>query len=97
MPVLEERERFWWEDMPVPEGHFAPEESITGIVTIDNDGRIVFYLDDYFPNKHGPWGLLAKQHTLITKNLCGILRTSNRRVVVIGVISDGGGVGPVAV
>jgi len=90
MPVLEERGRFWWEDMPVPEGHFAPEESITGMLTIDNDGRIALDLDDYFPNKHGPWGLLAQQGAPITKNLCGILRTSNRRVVLIGVINDGG-------
>jgi len=90
MAILEERGRFWWSDNPVPDGHFAPEESITGLLSIDDDGRIAVDLNDYFPNKHGPFGLLARDGSPLNRSISGILRESNRRVLLIG-INPGGG------
>jgi hypothetical protein len=43
--VLEERGRFWKNNQTVPEGHFAPDDSITGLLTVDNDGRVILDLD----------------------------------------------------
>ncbi len=74
MAVLEERGRFWWSDIPVPNGQYAPDELITGLLHIDEDGRIALDLNEYFPNEHGPFGLLANDGTPITKSISGILR-----------------------
>ena len=54
MAILEERGLLWWSDEPIPEGKFAPEASITGLLTIDEDGRITLELDGYFPNRSFP-------------------------------------------
>jgi hypothetical protein len=90
MVILEERGRFWWSDEPVPDGQFAPDGSITGLLTIDGDGHISLELDDYFPNEHGPFGVLTSQGVTFKKNICGVLKTSSRRVLLIGVIGSGG-------
>ncbi len=90
MAILEERGRFWWSDEPVPNGQFAPDESITGLLTIDEDGYISLELDGYFPNEHGPFGVLTAQGVTFKKNICGVLKTSSRRILLIGVIGSGG-------
>jgi hypothetical protein len=90
MTVLEERGLFWWSDEPIPDGKFAPDSSITGLLTIDVDGRITLELDGYFPNEHGPFGVLTGQGVTFKKNICGVLKTSSSRVLLIGVIGSGG-------
>jgi hypothetical protein len=90
MPVLEERGLFWWSGEPIPEGHFAPEGSIAGLLTIDDDGRITLELDGYFPHEHGPRGLLTGQGVTLKRNIAGVLKTPSNRVLVIGVIANGG-------
>jgi hypothetical protein len=90
MTVVEERGLFWWSDEPVPERFFAPEGSISGLLTIDDDGRIILELDGYFANEHGPWGLLTGQGVTLKRNIFGVLKTSNSRVLLIGVIVSGG-------
>jgi ApeA-like protein/HEPN superfamily Apea-like protein len=90
MAILEERGRFWWTDERVPDGQFAPDGSITGLLTIDNDGHISLELDDYFPNEHGPFGVLTVQGVTFKKNICGVLKASSRRILLIGVIGSGG-------
>lgn len=37
--ILDEHGRFWWHYEPVPEGHYAPENSVTGTIQIDDSGR----------------------------------------------------------
>jgi hypothetical protein len=90
MAILEERGRFWWSDEPVPDGQFAPDESITGLLTIDEDGHISLELDSYFANEHGPFGVLTAQGVTLKKNICGVLKTSSSRVLLIGIIGSGG-------
>jgi ApeA N-terminal domain 1 len=90
MTVLEERGFFWWSDEQLPENQFAPDGSIPGLLTIDDDGRITLELDSYFPNEHGPFGVLTDQGVVLKRNLAGILKTSNDRVLLIGVIPSGG-------
>lgn len=90
MAVLEERGRFWWSDISVPDGQFAPDESITGLLRIDEDGRIALDLNEYFPNERGPFGLLAQDGAPISKSISGILRESNKRVLLTGLHPGGG-------
>jgi hypothetical protein len=90
MAVLEERGLFWWSDEPVPDGHFAPNGSIAGLLTISDDGRISLELDGYFPNEHGPFGALMGGGAPLKRNICGVLKTTGRRVLLIGMIGNGG-------
>jgi hypothetical protein len=80
MTVLKERGLFWWSDVSVPDGQFAPDGSIAGLLTIDDDGRITLELDGYFPNKHGPFGVLTGQGVALKRNVAGILNTDPRSV-----------------
>ena len=90
MPVLEERGLFWLSDMPVPEGQFAPLGSIAGTLTVDDDGYVSLELDSYFPTKHGPFGVLNEQGKPLGKDIYGVLRASNNRVILTGVMPNGG-------
>jgi hypothetical protein len=90
MAVLEDRGLFWLSDVPVPDEQFAPDGSIAGLLTIDDDGRITLELDSYFPNEHGPFGAITGQGVPLSKNIFGILRGTNRRVLLAELINNGG-------
>jgi hypothetical protein len=90
MPVLEERGLFWLSDEPVPDGQFAPNTSITGLLTVDDNGFISLELDSCFPDKHGPFGVLSQQGQPLGKQIYGLLRTTNSRVILTGVVFSGG-------
>jgi hypothetical protein len=90
MPVLEERGLFWLSDTPVPEGQFAPDGSIAGTLTVDDDGYVSLELDSYFPTKHGPFSVLNEQGKPLGKDIYGVLRASNNRVILTGVMPNGG-------
>ena len=54
---LDERGYFWWADEPVPDGHFAPENAVDGLIQIDTNGTIKLTLDDVLPR--GPGSLIS--------------------------------------
>lgn len=41
--LIEEHGYFWWHHEPIPEGQFAPDSAVSGVLTIDNEG--VTYLE----------------------------------------------------
>lgn len=90
MPVLEERGLFWLSDEPVPSGQFAPDGSIPGLLTVSDDGFVSLELDSHFPHRHGPFGVLSEQGKPLGKDIYGILRASNSRVILTGVFASGG-------
>jgi ApeA-like protein/HEPN superfamily Apea-like protein len=90
MTVLEERGLFWLSDMAIPDEQFAPEGSIAGLLTNDDDGRIALELDSFFPNEHGPFGVITSQRVPLSKNIFGILKGTNRRVLLAGLLNNGG-------
>ena len=71
MAILEERGLFWWSDEPVPEHQFAPDSCLTGLLTIDDDGRTRLELDGYFPSKHGPMTSMMRRGQPIAKESIG--------------------------
>lgn len=89
MAILEERGIFWLSDTPVPERQFAPDASIAGALTIDDDGHVSLELDSYFPTKHGPFSILDDQGKPFGRDIYGVLRTSNSRIILTGVIPNG--------
>jgi hypothetical protein len=90
MAIIEDRGLFWLSDTLVPERQFAPAESIVGTLTVDDDGYVSLELDSYFPDGHGPFGLLNQQNKPLEKDIYGVLRTSNNRVILTGVMPNGG-------
>jgi hypothetical protein len=90
MAILEERGLFWWADKPVPEHQFAPESCIGGLLTIEDDGRTSLELDSYFPSEHGAMTPMMRSGRPIEKDIQGLLKTSNKRVLLIGLTGNGG-------
>jgi hypothetical protein len=90
MAILGERGLFWWADEPVPEHQFAPDSCIAGLLTIDDDGHTRLELDSYFPSKHGPMTPMMRSGRPIEKDIQGLLKTSNKRVLLIGLTGNGG-------
>ena len=90
MAILEERGLFWWADEAVPEKQFAPDSCIAGLLVIGDDGKTRLELDGYFPSKHGPMTPMVRRGQLIDKDIQGLLKTSNKRVLLHGLTGDGG-------
>lgn len=71
--VLEEHGYFWWHDEPIPDGHFAPESSITGVLKIDEEGQIELELHGVLPN----------QESASSKFIQGILKGTDKHTLLM--------------
>jgi len=90
MAILEERGLFWWADEAVPEKQFAPDSCIAGLLIIGDDGQTRLDLDGYFPGRDGPMTPMIRRGQLINKDIQGLLKTSNKRVLLTGLTGNGG-------
>lgn len=90
--IVEEHGIFWWSDEIVPDGHFAPDSAVSGILRIDEDGRIQLELNGTLPRPRGPLAvLIANGMTLPEdKGICGKLKTTDRSVLLLEVRQNGG-------
>ncbi len=59
-------------------------------MTVDDDGYVSLELDNYFPNNHGPFGIFAGLRKPLGKDVHGILKESNSRVLLTEVLPNGG-------
>ena len=89
--ILEERGYFWWHGTPVPDAHFAPEDSVTGLLKIADDGRVDLELDGNLPSAIHPLERMFAQNRALPKNLCiqGRLKGNNDHVLLAGLVSNG--------
>jgi hypothetical protein len=90
MSVLEERGLFWWCDEPIPAGKLAPASSISGLLKIENDGRISLELDGFLPSEHGPFAAIADSGKMLDKSIQGLLKANGNRLLLTEVIANGG-------
>jgi hypothetical protein len=90
--ILEETGYFWWSDVAVPQGQWAPETSIAGKLSIDDTGRIRLELDGVLPNKHGPMAAFADPGMPLPpeKGIHGLLKVSNKFVLLSELYGNGG-------
>ena len=90
--ILEERGYFWWHDEPTPKGHFAPESSVTGVLKIDERGKVELELDGILPSDEGPFApfLSDRKSFPPDKSIQGILKSSNKFALLLGLIRNGG-------
>lgn len=92
MNILEERGYFWWHDEAVPENAFAPDSSVTGTLTIDEEGTIKLELDGYFSSeKRSPLSVLEEDDDQICseKAIQGRLKGSSRHVLLLSIRKAG--------
>lgn len=90
--ILEERGYFWWHDEPIPEDHFAPESYVTGVLKIDDEGRVELELDGMLSGDDNPFGALVANGKSIPPGKCiqGKLKSSNNFVLLNGLLKSGG-------
>lgn len=91
MSLLDEVGRFWWSDETIPEGHYAPDTSVTGSIKISDDGVTKLKLDGFLPG--GPTNplraLVERNDMLVGKSIQGLLKDSNKRVLISDIFRDG--------
>jgi len=91
MTILEERGLFWWHGEPVPDRHFAPDASVLGLLTIDDDGLATLALDGCMPSEKGPMAVLSRDpEELKGKLIEGNLSTSGKHVLLADLAKHGG-------
>jgi hypothetical protein len=92
MTILEEHGYFWWHDEPVPDQQFAPQSAISGVLKIDDDGRITLDMNGFLPSTKGPLALLANTSDARVPSRCiqGILKGNSKRVLLTNLWRRGG-------
>jgi len=76
LAILEDRGIFWWNDERVPATHFAPDGSVGGRLTIEEDGEIRLDLDDVMPSGRHPLEYLLDKGNPVERNIQGLLATA---------------------
>jgi hypothetical protein len=90
MAILEERGLFWWDTGKLPDNVIAPDPHIAGVLKTEDDGRTILELDGYFPNKHGAAVAMEQGDLAPDTRIQGVLRDSNRQVLLLNLIRSGG-------
>jgi hypothetical protein len=90
--VIEEQGYFWWNEELIPEGHYAPESSVTGVLKIDVEGRIELDLNGVLSSGDFPFGALLNNDQKIPNEVViqGILKSTSKYALLSGVIKNGG-------
>jgi hypothetical protein len=92
-PILQERGRFWWTDNPLPITQFAADNSVVGELKIESEGRVTLDLDGVMSERWGAFSALASstdEPGLRTRRIQGLLKDSNKRVLLCDLSRRGG-------
>ncbi len=80
--ILEEHGRFWWHHEVVPDGHFAPENSVTGTLAIDDEGRAKLTLHEALLHTSQSKDIMSANNQIPeTVSIQGRLNETGRHVV----------------
>lgn len=77
-------------DEPIPENQFAPDACLTGLLSVDDSGRIRLELDGYFPSEDGPMTPMTRSGKALARQIRGILSRSGKHVLLVGPTGNGG-------
>lgn len=90
-PILESRGYFWRADLPIPEGHFAHPDSVSGRLRIGASGNIRLDLDGHLPGEEEPAGVLSRvfRRGKVDGSVAGVLIGSDDRVWLSDLIANG--------
>jgi hypothetical protein len=90
--LLQERGIFWWADEPLPTTQFAPESAVGGELHVTSEGRITLDLDGFLTQNNSRFAALGASDDPIlkTKKIEGLLRESNKHVLLFDLSRRGG-------
>ena len=90
--IADDHGYFWWSDASISPQQLAPESAVAGVLRVDDEGKIDLELHGVLPNELGIWGAFANGGVEIPpgRGIHGILKGSNRAVVLSGVRRNGG-------
>jgi hypothetical protein len=90
--LLQERGLFWWADHPVPSTQFASDTSVFGELKIDREGRVTLDLERVMTEGASAMAALETSNDaqLKTRQIRGLLRDSNKRVLLCNLTRRGG-------
>lgn len=92
-PILQERGLFWWADKPLPTTQFAADNSVSGELKIESEGRVTLDLDGVMSERRGTFSALASstdEPGLRTRRIQGLLKDSNKQVLLCDLSRRGG-------
>jgi hypothetical protein len=92
--IFEERGYFWWNDLPIPAGRIIPNAPVSGLLRIDEEGRIELKLDAILPHPMGIFVAFSEEeHNKIRKKcIQGILKGSDKYILLSGLSMNGGNI-----
>lgn len=90
--ILDEQGYFWWRDEKIPDGNFAPENHITGRLTISDDGVTRLELDGVLPTSKHPFEQILTNDSVkrVSRPIQGLLKSNGQHVLIIDAIGNGG-------
>jgi hypothetical protein len=90
--ILDEQGYFWWKGEPILQGHFAPENYVTGRLYVEDDGAARLELDGMLPATEN--SLEANSGNDSTKRvprpIQGLIKTTGQHVLLVDAIGNGG-------
>jgi hypothetical protein len=82
---------FWWRDEPIPEGDFAPESAVAGVLTITNEGKISLELHGFLTTATDAIPrFLSNNLNSACPDIQGRLKNKSECVLLSGVYNNGG-------
>jgi hypothetical protein len=89
--MAEESGFFWWSDVAVPVGQYAPDGAVAGRFKIKADGLARVELEGFLPNPFGAMAALADDaNSLSSRAIHGVLKLSNKCVRMLELSRAGG-------
>jgi len=90
--IIDEQGHFWWRDESIPEGHFAPDNHVTGHLVVAQDGYIRLELNGLLPTGMHPWEQILgnPEASKTPRQIQGILKKSGSHVLLLDAIRVGG-------
>lgn len=93
MTVLEQAGLFWWHGEAIPNGHFAPDASVTGRLKIERDGHVKLELHGMLPREGGDtasqFRTALDRSPLPSRHIQGLLKGTDQYVLLIDVHQGG--------
>jgi hypothetical protein len=85
---IDERGFFWWAEEPIPAGHFAPGNAVSGTFEIRPDGQTTLKLDGTLPRTESALADFSDERSS-NRAIVGILASSDRYVRLERLYPDG--------
>jgi hypothetical protein len=90
--ILDDHGYFWWHDTLIPEGYLIPDTSVTGVLRIEENGKIELELDGILWRDDNSMHSVFDNDTPVPPEKCiqGLFKGSNKSVLLLALFKNGG-------